>query len=330
MKVLVSMPSYRSPKSLESFLEIAPDNVDFAILSQEKLEKNIEKTVEFNDKEIFKESWIFNRHTKRNFGFAYAYKQNYDILITLDDDCFPLSDTYFQDHIDRISRTSDDFFNMLQSFSNIPKEIYEQGARGHPKEIEKKYPVVVNQGLWHNDLDLWASTISNTLKSNNGKIPAPLSTESSVLGDYVIPKNQLTTLCGMNVAFLREVTPAFAWSYQEPDGDEVARYDDIWSGLIVKIILDKLDKRMSAGSPVILHDKGERDISTDLKYEKNGDAINNFLWNNLPNLVLEEKTYASCYLEVAKWLEKPGEDPNKRFLKKISKAMYEWIDFLGC
>jgi hypothetical protein len=87
---------------------------------------------------------------------------------------------------------------------------------------------------------------------------------------------------------------------------------------------------MSAGSPVILHDKGERDISTDLKYEKNGDAINNFLWNNLPNLVLEEKTYASCYLEVAKWLEKPGEDPNKRFLKKISKAMYEWIDFLGC
>ena len=330
LKVLVSMPSARSPKSLESFLKIAPDNVDFVILSEKKLEKKIERTVEFNDEGIFKESWIFNRHTKRNFGFVYGYQQNYDVMITLDDDCFPLSENYFQEHIDRVSSTSNNFFNMLQLFSNIPDDVFSQGARGHPKEIEKNYPVVVNQGLWHGDLDLWASTISNTLKSNDGKIPDSLSTQSKVIQDFIIPKGQLTTVCGMNVAFLKEVTPAFAWSYQEPDGDLVARYDDIWAGLFVKIILDKLDKRMNAGHPVILHDKGRRDITIDLKWEKNGDPINNFLWNNLPNLILEGKDYASCYLEIAKWLEKPAEDEDKKFLKKISRSMYEWIDYLGC
>ena len=330
LKILVSMPSQRSPKSLESFLEIAPDNVDFVILSEKKIEKKIEKTVEFNDEGIFKESWIFNRHTKRNFGFAYGYKQDYDVMITLDDDCFPLSENYFQEHIERVSSTTSDFFNMLKLFSDVPSDVFEQGARGHPKKIENEYPVVVNQGLWHGDLDLWASTISNTLKSNDGKIPDSLSKNCKVMQDFVIPKGQLTTVCGMNVAFLKEVTPAFAWSYQEPDGDLVARYDDIWSGLFVKVILDKLDKRMNAGHPVILHDKGRRDITIDLKWEKNGDPINNYLWNNLPKLQLEGKDYATCYLEIAKWLEKPAEDADKKFLKKVSKAMYEWVDYLGC
>ncbi len=330
MKLIVVMPSARSPKSLESFIKIAPDNVDFAILSEKKLEKKYENTVEFNDKEIFEKSWIFNRHTKRNFGFAYAYEQNYDAIISLDDDCFPTNEKYFQEHIERISGSSDDFFNMLQLFSNIPKNVFDQGARGHVKEIEKKYPVVINQGLWHGDLDLWASTISHTLKSDNGKIPPPISTESLVTQDFVIPKSQLTTVCGMNISFKKEVIPAFAWSYQEPEGDNLSRYDDIWCGVFIKVILDKLEKRMSAGHPVIVHDKGARDITTDLTWEKNGEAINNFLWNKLPDLTLEGKDYVSCYLEIAKWLEKPAEDNDKKFLKKVSKAMYEWVDFLGC
>ena len=87
---------------------------------------------------------------------------------------------------------------------------------------------------------------------------------------------------------------------------------------------------MSAGHPVIVHDKGARDITTDLTWEKNGEAINNFLWNKLPDLTFEGKDYVSCYLEIAKWLEKPAEDTDKKFLKKVSKAMYEWVDFLGC
>ena len=54
-----------------------------------------------------------------------------------------------------------------------------------------------------------------------------------------------------NTSFLKEVIPAFPYTYQEPDGFGVARYDDIWSGLFIKNILDKLDKRMSAGFPIV-------------------------------------------------------------------------------
>ena len=93
MKTAVVIPSMRGPKCLESFLEIASQDVDFIIISEKKLEKKYERTVEFNDKEVFEKSWIFNRHTKRNFGFAYALQQNYDVIVNLDDDCFPKSDT---------------------------------------------------------------------------------------------------------------------------------------------------------------------------------------------------------------------------------------------
>ena len=109
MKTAVVIPSMRGPKCLESFLEIATQDVDFIIISEKKLEKKYERTVEFNDKEVFEKSWIFNRHTKRNFGFAYALQQNYDVIVNLDDDCFPKSDTYFDDHINRLKSSSHDY-----------------------------------------------------------------------------------------------------------------------------------------------------------------------------------------------------------------------------
>jgi len=328
VKTAVIIPSQRGPKCLESFIEIAPSDVDFIILSEKKLEKKYERTTEFNDKEIFEKSWIFNRHTKRNFGFAYAYKQNYDVMITLDDDCFPTSNTYFQEHLSKLQDTADNYFNILNLFSNMPRNVLEKGARGYPKKINKKIPIVINQGLWRGDLDLSATTIVDILGSKDGKIPAPISTESLVINDVVIPKNQLTTVCGMNVSFLREVVPAFPWAYQDPDGDRIARYDDIWSGLFIKVILDKLEKRMSVGSPIILHNKGRRDMQIDIEWEHKGDPMNNFLWNNLPDLVLEGKDYTSCFLELAGWVEKSSDSHERVFFKKVSKSMFEWIKFL--
>ena len=208
MKIAVIIPSMRGPQCLENFLDIASDNVDFIVINQEKMDKKYEKTIEFTDKEAFAKSWIFNRVTKRNFGFLYAYKQNYDVLITLDDDCFPTSNTFFGDHIKKLNSFGSDHFSTLSVFSNIPQDVFEKGARGFPTSF-KKYPIVLNQGLWIGDLDLPATTIGTILNSKDGKIPSPLSTESKVTNDFVMPKGQLGTFCGMNVSFLREVLQLF-------------------------------------------------------------------------------------------------------------------------
>ena len=230
MKIAVVIPSMRGSEALERFIEISPDNVDFIIISQEKLGSNYEKTIEFNDKEVFEKSWIFNRVTKRNFGFLYAYKQDYDVMITLDDDCFPLNNNFFSDHLDVLESKSSDHFSTLKSYSEIPENVGRYGARGYPTVNEKQYPVVMNQGLWLGDLDLPAKTIGDVLNSKDGKIPPPLSEEPKVVNDFVIPKGQFCTFCGMNVAFKKRILPAAQWTYQDPDGDGIARYDDIWAG----------------------------------------------------------------------------------------------------
>jgi len=325
MKTAVIMPSMRGPKSLQSFIEIAPPTVDFIVLSQEKLEKKYERTTEFNDKEIFEKSWVFNRITKRSFGFLYAYKQNYDVIITLDDDCFPSSETFFDEHINKLKNLHEDHFNPLNAYSNIPNYVLKNGSRGYPTSNQKKYPVVVNQGLWLGDLDLPATTI-HELGGKDGKIPPPISTESKVIHDFIIPKDQFVTFCGMNVSCLREVVPAFLWAYQDPDGFGISRYDDIWAGLFIKKILDKLEKRMGLGFPTIKHVKGSRDLQIDIENESKGNLMNNFLWSNLGDFVLENKDYTSCFLEIADWLEKVSKNPERVFFTKVSKAMYEWIE----
>jgi len=325
MKTAVIMPSMRGPKSLESFIEIASPKVDFIVISQEKLEKKYERTIVFNEKEVFEKSWIFNRITKRNFGFLYAYKQDYDVIITVDDDCFPESKTFFDDHINKLKNPHDDHFNVLNAYSNIPNNVLKNGCRGHPTSNQKKYPIVINQGLWFGDIDLPATTIYE-LNSKNGKIPPPISTESKVIHDFILPKNQFTTFCGMNVSFLREVIPALPWAYQEPDGFGISRYDDIWVGLFAKKILDKLEKRMALGFPMVKHDKGQRNLQIDLENETKGNLMNNFLWSNLADIILEGKDYVSCFLEIANWLKKISNNPERTFLAKVSKAMYEWIN----
>jgi len=328
MKIAVVIPSMRGPKSLENFLEIAPDNVDFIIISQEKIKRRYERTIEFNDKEVFAKSWIFNRVTKRNFGFLYAYKQNYDAVISLDDDCFPTSQTYFQEHQERLQSYGNDYFNVLNAYENIPTDVLERGARGYPTDNLKKFPIVINQGLWVGDIDLPSRTISEILDSKDGKIPPIISARSNVTKDFVIPRYQLTTFGGMNTSFLAEVVPAIPWAYQEPDGSGIYRYDDIWAGLFVKIILDKLEKRMSVGHPVVLHEKGKRDMQKDLDYERKGEEMNNFLWQKLQDLILEGKDYVTCFLEIANWLKTVSDKPERTFFKKISESMYEWINLI--
>jgi hypothetical protein len=327
MKIALVMPTMRDAKSLEKFIEIAPDNVDFIIISKEKMTKKYDRVTEFMDDEVFKKSWIFNRITKRNFGFLYAYKQNYDIILSLDDDCYPLSNSFFEDHVKNLQSYDTNYFNTLELFSNIPENVFKKGARGYPtKDPVKKYPVVINQGMWHGDLDLPAKTIFD-LKGDDGKVPQPISTDAHLQRSYVIPNGKLTTVCVMNLSFQKEAVPIVPVTYQDPDGVGISRYDDIWSGLFAKKILDTIDKRMTAGFPAISHNKAPRDIQNDILYEENGDFINSFLWKELLELKLESKDYVSCFQEISDWLKIKSDDQKTKFLEKISNSMNEWIKF---
>jgi hypothetical protein len=317
------MPTMRDAKSLQHYVEISPGNVDFLIISQEKLTRPFDRTIVFYDKEVFAKSWIFNRITKRNFGFLWGFHNDYDIIISLDDDCYPINNNFFRDHFSQLKERECNFFNPLLLYEGLDESIFGEGARGTPRNGSKRTrDVVLNQGLWLGDTDLDASTIIS-LGSQDGKIPQKYKEGLKITRNIVVPTGQFTTVCGMNVSFKRDVVPFFYQSYMEPEPTGINRYEDIWAGLFLKLILDKIGKSMSLGCPPIFHDKAPRNPQRDLQQEMRGREMNSFLWQELPNLTLASNDGLGCYLEIADWLLRNGSQVDP-FLSKIAKAMIEW------
>lgn len=150
----------------------------------------------------------------RNLGFAAAYKDGADIIITLDDDVLPIGDP-IQDHIDALSR------KYPISWMNTVNEVY---MRGFPYGVREEAECVLSHGVWKGVADFDASTqlVYGIVKVTLRKMP--------------VPKGVLFPMCIMNVAFKRKMTP---YMYQAPMFGDINRFADIWSGIEAKKIIDE-------------------------------------------------------------------------------------------
>ncbi len=166
----------------------------------------------------------------RNLGFAMAYKEGADIIISLDDDTLPDGDT-IQDHLD--------ILNTRQpiSFMNSVDDIY---MRGFPYWAREEAEVVFSHGLWNGVYDLDASTqlVLGTQTPNHRKMP--------------VPKGILMPVCVMNCAFKAKVLPYY---YQAPMFGDINRFADIWSGFEVKKAIDKNNWCMVNGYAKVNHNR---------------------------------------------------------------------------
>lgn len=169
-----------------------------------------------------KETWLFNKTDAcRNAGFFAAYHSDVDIIISLDDDVYPVLDP-IQDHINALSMSvSPTWMSTAQDWR----------VRGIPVGGEK-WPVMLSHGVWNGVPDFDAPT--QFLNPNVMDI---------AFNKTNIPKGVLFPLCAMNFAFRRELMP---YVYQAPMGKRLAEFDlpigdrfaDIWSGVVLKRWMD--------------------------------------------------------------------------------------------
>lgn len=166
----------------------------------------------------------------RNLGFAQAYKDGADVIISLDDDVLPDGDT-IQDHLN--------ILNTKQpiSYMNSVDDIY---MRGFPYWARQEAEVVFSHGLWNNVYDFDASTqlVLGEKTPQHRKMP--------------VPKGILMPVCVMNVAFKREVLPYY---YQAPMFGDINRFADIWSGWEVKKYIDENNLAMVNGYAKVNHNR---------------------------------------------------------------------------
>lgn len=336
MKISIVVPTIRE-NSIKRFIEewrnifaehkanliLVEDNPDptFEIKSNKKFNIYYYSWVDI-EKDLGKDSWIIPRRSGaiKSYGFWKAYKMKSDLIIALDDDCYPI-ENYIKNFQkgDLIKIYTENLFEKSFKENAWVSTIEKIRPRGLPyKNLEreiKSAKIILNHGLWANIPDLDALS-----QLNIKKIPKI----NQYFKNIIIPKGIYFPMCGMNLGWKRELTPAMYFMLMGKDKKEKPwgfdRFDDIWAGIFVKKICDHLDYRIISGYPIVWHDRAS-DPYKNLIKEKSGLKVNEYLWKLIDEIRLTKDDFKNCYKELAEKL-----NIKNQYFSKLKRAMLIWAD----
>ncbi|KAK4706210.1 hypothetical protein R3W88_034226 [Solanum pinnatisectum] len=242
----------------------------------------------------------------RCFGYMISKKK---YIYTIDDDCFVAKDPSGKDinaleqHIKNLLCPSTPFF------FNTLYEPFRDGA--------VCVPTAASHGLWLNIPDYDAPTqLVKPLERNTRYVDTVLT----------IPKGTLFPMCGMNLAFDRDLIGPAMYFGLMGDGQPIGRYDDMWAGWCCKVICDHLGLGIKTGLPYIYHSKASNPF-VNLKKEYKGIFWQEEIIPFFQTLTLSKEftSVQKCYIELSRLVkEKLGTiDP---YFLKLSEAMVTWIE----
>jgi reversibly glycosylated polypeptide / UDP-arabinopyranose mutase len=317
--VFVVIPTIRTLSFLEEWgdafkgtnLIIAEDHETKKITPPTEGFQNIYQYAWENIKKDFgKDEWIFSRKNAgiRSYGFWKAYTLGADIVITMDDDCYPVDRNIVEQHLNNLHTKAPEGW-----FPTFPDRRFVY-TRGFPYSVRDKRKVVISHGLWTNKIDLDGINQKKYPKINIAPYPSVVQ---------FVPPGQYFPMCSMNLAFTREAIPLMYFPLMgfDPEGNPWGydRFDDIWAGVFAKKICDHLHLSVVNGSPFVEHRKASN-AEVNIQKEKTGIAINETLWKAVDAVSLTQNTPALCYIELAQKIQFPKEP----YFKHLHRAMETW------
>ncbi|MFC6732690.1 MULTISPECIES: alpha-1 4-glucan-protein synthase [unclassified Haladaptatus] len=278
-------------------------------------------------------------HAETSFGLLYMWANpQFDIGFFIDDDTLPHDGDFFGQHLTNLNYEGE--IEEVSSDTQWVNVLYQNAddhglyPRGYPYAAMNETvetgtteisDVVASQGLWTNVPDLDAVRI---LMDGDLEGQAQTRTDrTDFTKDFVAARDNYLTVCSMNLAFRREVIPAF---YQLPMDDNewnVGRFDDIWSGVFLKRACDILDKEVYNGFPLCEHNKAPRSTFDDLNNEVPALELNEHVWELVDEVGEDADTYAEAFEAMATALADGDFDQwnNGEFLNFVGDHMHDWL-----
>src|SRR5690606_26197326 len=133
-----------------------------------------------------------------------------------------------------------------------------------------------------------------------------------------IPKQNYFPMCGMNLAWRAELTPALYFGLFGPEYG-FDQFDDIWPGVLVKKVLDHLGYAVNSGHPSVEHRK-QSNVFVNLNKQAPGMAMNEVFWREVDKITLTEKTIIGAYKELIAKLPEVIENEPEGWTAKFKKA----------
>ncbi|MFW5955795.1 MAG: alpha-1 4-glucan-protein synthase [Halorhabdus sp.] len=280
-------------------------------------------------------------HAQTSFGLLYLWAhERFEYGVFLDDDTRPHADVdFFGTHLDNLAyegtitavESDEQWVNVLyQSDHDLYPRGYPYSAMDEEwtERTQRVDRVVASQGLWTNVPDLDAVRILM-----DGDLQGQAQTRTAKDDydeDFVVEEGNYLTVCSMNLAFRREIVPAF---YQFPMDDnpwDVGRFDDIWSGLLLKRAADVLGAQVYNGAPVCEHNKAPRSTFNDLANEVAGLELNEHVWEIVDHAGGDAHSYREVARRVADELlvADAVDYENGEFLAYCGEHLHDWLECL--
>jgi hypothetical protein len=223
------------------------------------------------ERELGPKEWIIPRGTGacRSFPMYLAWKAGCEYIVTLDHDCYPQpgeGERFLQRHLESFKR--DRWFRTIAG----------DDPRGIPYERLGQLAVRLNHGLWSEVPDLDGPTSLVRMREAR-----PVVLRS---GHEVVPPGMAFPLCAMNVCYHRSIVPVAYNLLMGLESVGLDRFDDIWSGVVVKRILDYMGWYATTGEPFVRHMK-KSNCFTNLRKEALGIQIHEHLWEYILDTPLE-------------------------------------------
>lgn len=322
LDVEVVVPSIRSLRSLVHWREILRD-IRVIVVQDGDPDVDLEIPSGLNatvwsrpdiDRLLGERGWIISSEDSacRCFGFLVATAR---YIFTFDDDCIPppagppSSANPLLVHLNNLQSPSHpDYFNTLYDVEFV---------RGYPHSLRSGKPTAISHGLWldHPDLDAVTQRSRPELRIRD-EVPVV----------QTVPRGVQYSMCGMNLAFDRQlVGPAMYFGLMGA-GQPWGRYDDLWAGWCSKVICDHLGFGVKTGRPYIVHRKASN-WRRNLEREANGIRWSADLYAFFKSVALDDRhtTVNECYRALADQVEYRLGGLDAYFVR-LAEAMRVWLD----
>ena len=276
-----------------------------------KLPPGLDVTVVDHDdiaNDLGDDAWIIPSQTSacRSYGYWLAWQRRPDMILTLDTDCYPDGSDLIGGHAANLGRSA-----TIDWVNSGPGEVM---YRGFPYEVRGRSPVMLSHGLWSQVPDLDAAT---WLHQRDLRLPHAGTTAT-------IPRWSFFPMCGMNLAWRAELTPAMYFGIFGP-AYGFDQFDDIWAGVLVKRVLDHLGYAAVSGHPSVQHRK-QSNVYVNLVKQAPGMSMNEHWWRAVRDIPLTATTVAGTYRQLIEGLPDKIEDEPDGWTAKFRRAALLWLE----
>jgi hypothetical protein len=275
----------------------------------------------FQDRYLPNASKIIPRHNPscKDFGLLFAYREGYDVVILLDDDCDLRVTPDFLDQVPIHKQVMALPFHSSSGWLNTMLLLtHSDGmwARGYPYEHRHEACTIsggaqsvmprFNEGLWCGTPDI------NGIDKLNGLEGVTNPDRRLAHGRVYLGRDQKLPLSIMNVQLDAKLIPAFYQpsDYHMPAGFRVRRHDDVWSMYVLKALMDIRGDVATAGAPMCWH-------------RKEGDMVKEVLSEHYTNLI---QPHLTTLIDMVKPYISPGSYGDMAW--QLGSLMRDWARYV--